>query len=309
VGAAASTLVVSLVCVAGLEATNLAAGAPPAARTSLGAGFWVVLACAALALADAGRRLGRSGAARYAGVAVILMLSLATALGMLDQLSLAKELANRREVFAAAVLRHVQLVIFAVVPTIALGVPLGVLVHRRARWRTVAFPVLNVIQTIPSMALFAILIGPLSALVAAVPALRQAGIAGVGAAPAVVALLLYSLLPTTRATAEGLAGVPRDAVEAGQGIGMTPSQLFWKVELPLAIPVILAGLRVTTVQAIGLAAVAALIGAGGLGALMFQGIYANALDLVLLGTIPVILLALAADALFRMLAAGAEGRR
>lgn len=310
VGAAAFGLIVAILGIAGLEATRLAVGAPPAARTSLGAAFWVLLVCAALALVDAHRRSGRATAFGLATVALVaLSLAMLAIFGVFDDLSLAKELANRRDVFETAVLRHGWLVLLALVPSVIIGVPLGIVAHRRARWRAGVFPVLNVIQTIPSIALFALLIGPLSALAAAAPALRDAGIAGVGVAPAVLALVLYSLLPIARATAEGLAGVPRDAVEAGQGIGMTASQLFWRVELPLAMPVILAGLRVTTVQAIGLAAVAALIGAGGLGGLMFQGVYANALDLVLLGTIPVILLALSADVLFRLLAAQVEGSR
>jgi osmoprotectant transport system permease protein len=103
-----------------------------------------------------------------------------------------------------------------------------------------------------------------------------------------------------RDTAEGLAGVSPAALEAGRGLGMTPRQLLWRVELPLALPVILSGLRIATLQAIGLAAVAALIGAGGLGAIMFQGLFADALELVLLGVVPIVLLALAADLLFEL---------
>jgi osmoprotectant transport system permease protein len=113
-------------------------------------------------------------------------------------------------------------------------------------------------------------------------------------------------LPVVRNTVEGLAGVSRAAIEAAQAMGMTRQQIFWRVELPLALPVFLTGLRITTVQAIGLAAVAALIGAGGLGAIMFQGVFANALDLTMLGAVPVILLAVMADALLRLLTLYAE---
>jgi osmoprotectant transport system permease protein len=135
------------------------------------------------------------------------------------------------------------------------------------------------------------------------------GISGIGLAPAVVALIAYSLLPIVRNVVEGLAGVSPAAVEAARGVGMTPGQIFWRVQLPLALPVFLSGLRITTVQAIGLTAVAALIGAGGLGSVMFQGLFANALDLTMLGAVPVILLAVTADALLRLLAAYAERRR
>jgi len=141
---------------------------------------------------------------------------------------------------------------------------------------------------------------PLSALAVAVPVLMAIGISGIGLAPAVIALTLYSLLPIVRNTAEGLAQVPVSVVEAAQGMGMTKRQVFWQVEVPLALKVFLSGLRVTVVQAIGLAAVAALIGAGGLGAIMFQGLFSNALDLVLLGALPIIAIAVVADALFKL---------
>jgi osmoprotectant transport system permease protein len=242
------------------------------------------------------RAPARSGA--LLGVGIAAATALLVVFGELRELSLAKEYSTRADVFTAAVLRHVEIVALAIVPTLLIGVPLGLLAHRRRRWRERLFPLLNIVQTIPSMALFALLIAPLAAI----------GAGGVGLAPAVIALVLYSLLPVVRGTAEGLAGVPREAVDAARGIGMTPAQLLARVELPLAAPVLLAAVRVATVQAIGLAAVAALIGAGGLGSLMFQGLFSNALDLVLLGALPTVLLALAADAAFRAAAGWTEGR-
>jgi osmoprotectant transport system permease protein len=108
-------------------------------------------------------------------------------------------------------------------------------------------------------------------------------------------LVLYALLPVVRNTAAGLAGVDGTVVEAGRGMGLTQRQIFRQVELPLALPVLLAGLRIVTVQAIGLAVVAALIGAGGLGTFVFEGLGQYATDLVLLGALPAIVLALTAD--------------
>jgi osmoprotectant transport system permease protein len=301
VAAAAAAFVIALAWLAGEEARALAAGAAPAARTSLGGAFWVLLLCAALALIDAVRRLNAPPlAGTLVGAALAAALAALAASGALDQLSLLKEYAGRREVFAAAIIRHVVIVAAALAPTLVLGVPLGILAHRRQRLRAALFPLLNIVQTIPSIALFGVLIAPLSALAALVPGLAALGIGGIGLAPAVIALVLYSLLPIVRNTAAGLAGVSPAAIEAARGIGMTGGQIFWRVELPLALPVFLSGLRITIVQAIGLAAVAALIGAGGLGAIMFQGLFANALDLVLLGAVPVILLAVAADALLNL---------
>src|SRR5438128_2590326 len=166
---------------------------------------------------------------------------------------------------------------------------------RSARLENPLFAALNLLQTIPSIALFGLLIVPLSALAAAVPPLAAIGIGGIGVAPAIIALVLYALLPVVRNTAVGLAGVDRAVIEAGRGMGLTSRQIFLQVELPLALPVLLAGLRIVTVQAIGLAVVAALIGAGGLGTFVFEGLGQYAVDLVLLGALPAILLALAAD--------------
>lgn len=290
---------VGLVWLAGDQAAVLAATARPSARTSFGAGFWIMALTALLAAADAAGRLRLSPVARL-GTALLLVLPVAALIagGVLDQLSLMKEYAQQQGVFGPQVLRHLTLVAAALVPTLLIGVPLGIAAHRSAGARGPIFSILGIIQTIPSIALFGLLIAPLSALSAALPWL---GISGIGIAPAVIALTLYSLLPIARNTAAGLGEVDRGAIDAARGIGMTPQQVFRKVEVPLALPVFLSGLRVTLIQAIGLTAVAALIGAGGLGAIMFQGLFANALDLVLLGALPIILMAVAVDAVFRVL--------
>ena len=308
IAAAAAIFVVVLPWLAGAEATALAEISPRAARTSLGGGFWGLFACAALALADAQHRLRlRPGGRFVAGAAVVGAILLLAGSGALDQLAIMKEYAARRGVFADAVIRHVAIVLGALLPTVLLGVPLGILAQRRPTLRAALFPALNLVQTIPSIALFGVLIAPLSALAGFLPRLAALGISGVGVTPAVIALVLYSLLPIVRNTAEGLDAVSRAAVEAARGIGMTRRQIFIYAEMPLALPVFLSGLRIATVQAVGLVAVAALIGAGGLGAIMFQGLFADTLDLVLLGAVPIILLALAADALLDL--AGRLGRR
>ncbi|MGO8918851.1 MAG: ABC transporter permease [Stellaceae bacterium] len=297
--AAAAGFLLLLVRLAGSEAALLAQAAPAVARISLGGAFWVLLIAAALALNDALRRLALPTPARVLlGVAAVGALGLLLLSGSLDALAIPREYAARRAVFAAAILRHVAMVALALLPTVLLAVPLGVLARRRATLAGWLFPLLNIIQTIPSIALFGLLLAPLSGLASLFPALAQLGIGGVGILPAVIALILYALLPVTRNTTEGLAGVSPAVLEAARGLGMTPPQLLWRVELPLALPVILSGLRIATLQTIGLAAVAALIGAGGLGAIMFQGLFADALDLVLLGVLPIIVLALAANALF-----------
>lgn len=294
VAIAASVLLAALLALAGDAARRLAAASSPLARTSLGAGFWVIALGCLLALADALQRLRLKPAAQVAAsVAALLPAAWVVASGALAELSLAKEWVNRRDAFDAALVAHLQMVGAALLPTLAIGWPLGVAAFRSERVAKPLFALLGVIQTVPAIALFGLLIAPLAAV----------GLPGVGMLPAVIALVLYSLLPIVRSTAAGLAQVAPAVIEAATAMGMTRRQRFWRVRVALALPLLLSGLRVCTVQAIGLAVLAALIGAGGLGAPMFQGLASTALDLVLLGVLPVVALALAADALLRLAAA------
>ena len=302
---AATALLTGLVYLAAGHAAGLASQ-PSAgiARTAFGGAFWVMAAITWLAAGDAIGRLNlKPGARLLANALVIAPVVVCMVTGMLAPLSLFKEYASRRDVFDAALAQHVQLVLASLLPSVLIGMPLGLAAARPGRWmnalRPVLFSTLNLIQTIPSIALFGLLMAPLALLAVQVPLLGQWGIKGVGMAPAVIALTLYSLLPVVRSTAAGLGQVPQPVIDAARGMGLSRRQIFWKVELPLALPVFISGLRVATVQVIGLAVVAALIGAGGFGAIMFQGLLGGALDLVLLGTVPVIAMALAADALLK----------
>jgi osmoprotectant transport system permease protein len=181
-------------------------------------------------------------------------------------------------------------------------VALALLIRRQPQLQRSVFGVLNFFQTIPSLALFGLLIAPLSYLAAHSPLLQQLGIRGIGWAPALLALVAYSLLPIVRNTSVALQAVAAEVIESARGMGMSPWQVFSQVRLPLALPVILEGMRITSIQAIGLTAVAALIGAEGFGSFIFQGLGQGAMDLVLLGALPTIVLALLADALFSALA-------
>ena len=301
---AASLFLAALVWLAGSEAASLSAAGPARARISLGAGFWVLFAAAALALADALRRVSASAAIRIAIGAVAALPVLAViATGRANQLAILREYAAERDVFAAAILRHIELVLGALAPTLAIGLPLGLVAVRRASLRAPLFSTLNVIQTIPSIAMFGLLMAPLGAVAHLAPGLERLGISGIGMAPPILALMLYALLPIARNTQAGFASVPAAVLETARGMGMTRRQILWSVEIPLALPVVLAGVRITLVQLIGLAVLAALVGAGGLGAIMFQGLFADALDQVLLGVVPVVLLAMAADAALNVLIA------
>ncbi|MDT7521782.1 ABC transporter permease [Rhodoferax sp. TBRC 17198] len=302
----------ALVMSAGLAALWLAAGHHassvslasqadnPLARTSLGAGFWTLAALAWMAALDAVARMQLTTLPRLllqSALFAPLLLSLSAG----QDLSIAKEYANHSDVFGPAILRHLQIVLLAIAPAVAIGVPLAWRMTRAPRLRKTLLPVLNVIQTIPSIALFGLLMAPLAWLAAQAPALARLGISGVGLAPAVLALLLYALLPIVRSALAGLEQVPEATVTAARAMGMTPRQVLWHVELPLALPVLLIGLRTAVVQTTGLAAVTALVGAGGLGSIMFDGLFSAANELVMLGVIPIVLLALLVDHFFKAL--------
>jgi osmoprotectant transport system permease protein len=296
-----AALLLAALAAAGAAAKHLAGHAPPASRISPGAAFWVLAGCAALAVVDAMQRLRCGPMARLlVAAAIVAGIAALAAAGAFDALSIAREYASRRRVFADALIRHLLLVAGSVGPAIAIGFPLGIAAARFPRVEGPLFAVLNILQTIPSIALFGLLILPLSALAFAVPSLAALGVGGIGVAPAIVALVLYALLPVARNTAAGLSGVDPAVIEAARGMGLTGGQILRRVELPLAVPVLLAGLRIVLVQAIGLAVVAALIGAGGLGTFVFEGLGQYAVDLVLLGALPAIFLALAADFILRM---------
>ncbi len=278
-------------------------GSSTYARTAMGAGFWCLLFLPALMLGECLQRL-RAGR----GLALILLAlvltswTLAVTSGDIDSLSILKEYAARPDQFRAALSDHLALALSAVAISLVLAFVLALMMVRRVSWRRPVFGVVSFLQTVPSLALFGLLIAPLSALSATFPLLQQLGIQGIGWAPALLALIAYSLLPMVRNTFVALTDVPPTLLEAGEGMGMNARQLFFRVKLPLAMPVILEGIRVTIIQAIGLTAVAALIGAGGFGTFIFQGLGQAAMDLVLLGALPTVLLALVADAVLSALA-------
>lgn len=286
---------------AGQAATQMAAVESPLARTSVGSGLWLWLALCLLVCSDAIRRLTPQPVWRWllnAQFWVIPLLILFS--GDLNQLSLLKEYVNRQEVFDNALAQHLTILFGTLIPALLLGVPLGMWCYRHTSRQGAVFTVLNVIQTIPSVALFGLLIAPLAGLVKSFPALAAAGIAGTGLTPALIALVLYALLPLVRGVVAGLSQVPPDVLESAHAMGMSARQCFWKIQLPLALPLLVRSLRVVTVQTVGMAVIAALIGAGGFGALVFQGLLSSALDLVLLGVVPTIALAVVLDALFAL---------
>jgi len=196
-------------------------------------------------------------------------------------------LKQRQEILQSSI-EHVWLVGMAMLLAVAVGVPLGVLVTRRP-W--LSRPILggaNVAETIPSLALFGFL-------------LPVPWLGGRADRMAIAALTLYALLPIIRNTSAGISGVDRAVREAARGMGMTDWQILYRVELPLSLSTVLAGVRVATVLTIGIATIAAAVGAGGLGEFIFRGLAMVNNQLILAGAIPAALMALMADFLLSVL--------
>jgi osmoprotectant transport system permease protein len=196
--------------------------------------------------------------------------------------------ASHRVEILAATREHLILVLISMIIAVSIGVPLGLALVMHPRLRAGALAVASIFQTIPSLALFGFLI-PLPFL------------GGIGTRTAIVALVLYALLPILRNTYVGLTGVDLAILEAAEAMGMTEDQILFRVRLPLATSFILAGIRTATVITIGVATIAAAIGAGGLGTFIFRGVAMVSDAVILAGAIPAALLALLADFLLGLL--------
>lgn len=175
--------------------------------------------------------------------------------------------------------KHMQITLLSVGLAILVGVPIGILISKNKRIANIVMNIANIFQTLPSLALFGLIIP----------------ILGIGIKPAVVVLFLYALLPIIKNTYIGINSVDTASIEAGRGMGMTRRQILTMVEIPLALPIIMGGIRVSTVINIGTATIAALIGAGGLGDFIFKGISMNSNNMILTGAIPTALLAISVD--------------
>jgi len=180
--------------------------------------------------------------------------------------------------------QHLRMIVLAMPPAILVGISIGILIYRQDRLSAPTITIAGIIMTIPSIALFGIMI----------PVLAPLG-AGVGTVPAVIALILYSQLPIIRNTYVALKGVPQATIKAGRGMGLSNWQILFKIELPLAVPTILTGIRQAVVIGIGIAAVAAYIGGGGLGRWIFGGIRRTYPDMIFAGALVISLLAVGSD--------------
>lgn len=185
---------------------------------------------------------------------------------------------KKEELFLLCI-EHIQLTAVAIIMSVLIGVCLGIFITKNKKMASIVIGVANLMQSIPSLAILGFLIP----------------IVGIGAKPAIIMVILYSILPIVKNTYTALMNINPDTIEAAKGIGMTPRQILIKIKIPLAMPVIMAGVRIASVTAVGLMTIAAFVGAGGLGYLVFSGIQTVNNHLILLGAIPAAILALLMD--------------
>lgn len=280
----------ALLFAVGASVVRLMPAGDTPARVSIGSGAWVTLASVAVAWYQGAREAPRRRTTWIAAAAACAFAVLAGVSGGLANLSLAIEYRNQ-DAFWSLVGGHVAQSVAGMGIGALLGVPLGIAAARSRAVRSAAIPVVSIVQTVPSLALFGLLMVPLAAL----------NLPSIGTLPALIALTLYALLPIVRNTYLGIAGVDPAIVDAGLGMGMSRTRLLLRVELPLALPLVFEGLRSALVLTVGIAAVMAIVGARNLGTLVFLGFGSQADDLVLLGALPMVVLAIIADQSMRVL--------
>ena len=268
------------------------------ARVSIGSGFWLNAAGVALMIgASHAPNKQKKGVRIWGSVAALLMVIVFLALGAFDNLSIMREYFNRRETFAAQISRHLLLAASSVGAAALFGVPLAFMLYSRRKLKRAVFFLVNMGQTIPTLSLLGLLMVPLAYLSSKSELLRKLGVSGVGFWPAWIALFIYALFPILHNALAGLQMVDPAVTEAALSVGMTKNQVFYKVQIPLAVPLMIGGVRTALTQSMGNTVLAALIGGGGLGSLIFLGLAQSAPDLIMLGTVPLVLLTFMSDAM------------
>ncbi len=272
----------------------------PSSRISLSSGFYMQLLWIYLVLIIGNKNIkSRRLLKTLINLVPIGIIFYIFSAGLLDDFSIVKEFVSKKNQFFDNLRIHSALTIFSVLTGIIISLPLGFIAYKKRSYENKIMLPLSIIETIPSLSLFGILLVPLSKL-GRIGFLNDLGISGIGWAPAYIALTLYTLLPIGRNTLAGFSSVDKGAIEAAKGMGMKPLEILFKIELPLAFPVIFTGIRIAFTQTIGGAVLAGLVGGGGLGTFVFLGLAEASPDLILLGVIPIVILTIGIDILLKI---------
>jgi osmoprotectant transport system permease protein len=300
-GLAANAVMVASTLLVASGADRFLAEKGDIARVSLGLSFWLTLLASYIVIFSALQRLdGPVGriAVSVSGVSGIALLLFT---GRLGSLSILREYAVNAESFRTALSQQLAYTVGATGIALVIGLAIGVAAAKNPRVEGPVFAVLNIAQVLPALSFIGLMIVPMGWLGANVPGLRALGVSGIGWAPVFLVLLSYALYPITRNVFTALKTLDAGVTDAARGMGMRSAQRLISIELPLALPVILAGVRIAAVQTTAAAILAALVGGGGLGQIVFFGVQQTAQDLVLLGVIPIVGLALIIDGSLRFL--------
>jgi osmoprotectant transport system permease protein len=272
-----------------------------ASRVSPGYSFWLAILSSYIILDSCLKNISWSFLSNFIRnmfwiAFVILILS-----GSLNHVSVLKEYFNNKDKFNAELSRHITLSFGSTIAALFIGFFLGYIASKRKSLERPVFTFLNTLQVIPTLSFIGLIMPPLGYIGERFEAAAALGIKGIGWAPAVIVLTAYALYPISRNVYAALKLIDKDLVEAAEGLGLSRLEIIWKIEIPMALPLVLGGLRVALVQASAGTIVAALVGAGGLGVFIFLGLAQTAQDLVLLGVIPIVLLTFAYTAFVNIL--------
>ena len=270
------------------------------ARISFSAGFYVQIFCIYLIFSTYMQKIKNHKYIKLIGIlSIVLVLAYFLFTGRFDSLSLIKEYNIKKTQFNENLRIHALLTFASVITGAIIAIPLGFLAYAKKNYEDKIMVLLSIIETIPSISLFGILLVPLSRL-GNLPLFDYIGVSGIGWAPAYVALSLYTLLPIGRNTLTGFYSVDKNVIEAAKGMGMSKGKILRKIELPLAFPVIFAGIRIAFIQTIGGAVLAGLVGGGGMGSFVFLGLGEASTDLILLGALPIVFFTILIDYILKV---------
>jgi len=300
-GLIATIALAATFALAGEAAAAFAETSERVARTSFGASYYVGLFGAFLVLYAAAADSRNRWLRALVWLAPLAALTALAVTGVLDEIGIVREWSMWRDTFSREIRRHLAYALGATIGAVAVGVPLGVLSAKNRRAETLVMGALNVGQVFPALAFVGLMMPLLGVVGDRISFLGALGVSGIGWAPVLVVLLVYALYPVTRNTTVAIRRLDSSVLDSARGMGMGRWRLLAEVELPLAFPVVLAGVRVALVQSTAGAIVAAFVGGGGLGAIMFFGLEQTSMDLVLVGVVPIVALALAFDTGLRTL--------
>lgn len=280
----------------------------PSGRVSMSIGSYMYVLLAYLVIAQCSSR--ETNVIKRVTIAAlpIVIIAVILATGQASHISIMKEYDSNYDNFWVYFSNHLSMSFQVVLCGVVFGVPLGWIAFKRKKAGKVIVGILDTIESIPSLALICLMMFPLSSLASAIPALKAAGVSGVGAAPVFCALFCYSLFQIVNSTFGALKVIDKKYIDVAKGMGMTPAQIFKKVEFPMILPVVLSGIRISLIATILGVTIGSYIGYGGLGMFILLGISGFKLDIIMLGTIPTIMLVLAFDFAFKKLAEFIEYR-